>query len=140
MSAVDPAPREGMSPGSNAAPIDETPVDSGLPASPDLPADVDESAAPGPVRRSGLDAKGRVKRTRAATAWASAVALALVTVLFVVFVAQNSASITVEFLWMEGQIATATALLIAAVAGALLVAIPAGVRIAQLRHSLKRNG
>lgn len=93
-----------------------------------------------PVRRSGLDEKGRVKRTRAATAWASAVALAVVTILFVVFIVQNSQSVVIDFLWMSGDISAAAALLIAAVAGALLVAIPAGVRIAQLRHSLRRNG
>lgn len=90
--------------------------------------------------RSGLDSHGRVKRTRAATAWASAVALALVTIFFVVFVVQNSQSITIDFLWMNGTISAAAALLIAAVAGSLLVGIPAAVRITQLRRSLKRNG
>ena len=93
-----------------------------------------------PTRRSGLDEKGRVKRTRAATAWASAVALAVVTILFVIFIVQNSQSVVIDFLWMSGDISAAAALLIAAVAGALLVAIPAGVRITQLRHSLRRNG
>lgn len=88
---------------------------------------------------SGLDDQGRVQRTRAATAWASAVALALVTILFVVFIVQNSQRITIEFLWMGGQIAAAAALLIASVAGALLVGIPAAVRIGQLRHSLRVN-
>lgn len=40
---------------------------------------------------------------------------------------------------MDGHIAAAAALLIAAVAGALLVGIPAAVRIGQLRHSLRVN-
>lgn len=106
---------------------------------PEVPAQRAESEAPVEVRKSGLDRKGRVKRTRAATAWASAVALALVTILFVVFVVQNSQQVTIRFLWLDGQLAAATALLIAAVAGALLVGIPAAVRIGQLRHSLKRN-
>lgn len=103
------------------------------------PADAAPDAEVAP-RRSGLDSHGRVKRTRAATAWASAVALALVTILFVVFVVENSQSISVNFLWMDGRISAAAALLIAAVAGSLLVGIPAAVRIAQLRRSLKRNG
>ncbi|MET3961544.1 putative integral membrane protein [Marmoricola sp. OAE513] len=101
---------------------------------------VDVAEAPAPPRRSGLDSHGRVKRTRAATAWASAVALALVMILFVIFVVQNSRSITIDFLWMNGRISTAAALLIAAVAGSLLVGIPAAVRIGQLRRSLRRNG
>jgi len=92
-----------------------------------------------PPRRSGLDSSGKVKRTRAATAWASAVALALVTILFVVFVVQNSQAVTIDFLWMQGQLSAAAALLIAAVAGSLLVGIPAAVRIGQLRHALRRN-
>ncbi|MEG9227486.1 lipopolysaccharide assembly protein LapA domain-containing protein [Aeromicrobium sp. Sec7.5] len=101
---------------------------------------VDPAVPQDPPRRSGLDEKGRVKRTRAATAWASAVALAVVTILFIVFIVQNSQSVVIDFLWMSGDISAAAALLIAAVAGALLVAIPAGVRITQLRHSLRRNG
>lgn len=105
-----------------------------LPASGTAPDGVD------PTRRSGLDGRGKVKRTRAATAWASAVALALVTIFFVIFVVQNSQSVTIEFLWMKGQVAAAAALLIAAVAGAFVVGIPAAVRIGQLRHSLRRNG
>lgn len=88
-------------------------------------------------RRSGLDDKGRVKRTRAATAWAAAVALALALIALIV---QNSEPITVAFLWLEGDLPAAAALLIAAVAGALLVAIPGAVRITQLRRSLRRNG
>ena len=111
---------------------------SGSSVDPAVPQDAPRDTTP--PRRSGLDEKGRVKRTRAGTVWASSVALAVVTILFVVFVVQNSQSIVVDFLWMSGNISAAAALLIAAVAGALLVAIPAGVRIAQLRHSLRRNG
>ena len=106
-------------------------------AAPDTTTETSES--PVAPHRSGLDSYGRVKRTRAATAWASAVALALVTILFVIFVVQNSQSISITFLWLDGQLAAAAALLIAAVAGALLVGIPAAVRIGQLRRSLRRN-
>lgn len=98
-------------------------------------------SAPAPARRrSGLDDRGRVKRTRAATAWAAAVALALALILLIALIVQNSEPITVAFLWLEGDLPAAAALLIAAVAGALLVAIPGAVRITQLRRSLRRNG
>ena len=99
----------------------------------------DGSAEPAP-HRSGLDSKGRVKRTRASTAWAGAVALALAAALVVVLVVQNSDPVTVDFLWLSGDLPGAAALLIAAIAGALLVAVPAAVRITQLRRSLRRNG
>jgi uncharacterized integral membrane protein len=46
----------------------------------------------------------------------------------------------VDFLWLSGDLPGAAALLIAAIAGALLVAVPAAVRITQLRRSLRRNG
>ncbi len=98
-----------------------------------------DAVEPAPARRKGLDDRGRVKRTRAATAWASAVALAIVTILFVIFIVQNSQSVSIDFLWMSGEISAAAALLTAAVAGAFLVGIPAAVRIGQLRHALRRN-
>lgn len=110
-----------------------------------VPTETALGAAPGKApeavpHRSGLDSKGRIKRTRASTAWVGAVALALAAALVVVLVVQNSDPVTVDFLWLSGDLPGAAALLIAAIAGALLVAVPAAVRITQLRRSLRRNG
>jgi uncharacterized integral membrane protein len=56
-----------------------------------------------------------------------------------IFIAQNSRTVTIHYLGFEGQASLAVALLLAAVAGLLLVAIPGTARIMQLRRALKRN-
>lgn len=53
-----------------------------------------------------------------------------------IFIAQNSRAMTI-YLGFEGQVSLAVALLLAAVAGMLLVAIPSTARIMQLRRALK---
>ncbi|EFQ83325.1 hypothetical protein HMPREF0063_11598 [Aeromicrobium marinum DSM 15272] len=108
-------------------------------SAPDAPASDARPSDDRPARRPGLDDKGRVKRTRAGTVWFATVVLAVVMVAFVVFVVQNSQSVTVEYFGWSGDFSLAATVLIAAVAGALLVGIPAGVRIAQLRHALRRS-
>ena len=99
--------------------------------------DLGPDAPTRPARRPGLDDHGRVKRTRAGTLYAAMAALAVVTALFVVFVLQNADSTQIRFLWMEGHVPVAAALLLAAVVGAVLMAVPATIRLSQLRHSLK---
>jgi uncharacterized integral membrane protein len=54
------------------------------------------------------------------------------------FLAQNGHQISVHFLGWSGHISQAVALLIAAVCGALLVAIPASIRVVQLRRGAKK--
>jgi uncharacterized integral membrane protein len=79
-----------------------------------------------------------VQRTRAASFWVSVVVTALLLIALIVFLAQNSRQISIHFLGWSGQISQAVALLIAAVCGALVVAIPASIRIVQLRHGAKK--
>lgn len=97
-----------------------------------------EPAAPASRNRPGLDSKGRIKRTRAGTLWFAAVSVAVVMVALVIFVVQNSQNVEVSFLGFGGQFSLATTILIAAAGGALVVGIPAAVRIAQLRHALRK--
>ncbi len=80
-----------------------------------------------------------VQRTRAASFWVSVVVTALVLIALIIFLAQNSRQVAVHFLGWSGHISEAVALLIAAVCGALLVAIPASIRIVQLRHGLRKT-
>jgi len=79
-----------------------------------------------------------VQRTRAASFWVSVVVTALILIALIIFLAQNSHQISVHFLGWSGHISQAVALLIAAVCGALLVAIPASIRVVQLRRGAKR--
>ncbi|RYJ01240.1 MAG: DUF1049 domain-containing protein [Actinomycetales bacterium] len=94
-----------------------------------------EDAAP---RTPGVNRKGRVKATRAGVWWTALVMMALVSLLLLVFIAQNADAVTVRYLGFEGQLSLAVALLLSAALGALVVAIPGIARIAQLRHALRR--
>ena len=71
--------------------------------------------------------------TRAAVVWTFTIVAILVLILLVIFMMQNQAQATVFFLGFEGQMALGVAMLLAAVGGAVVVAIVAAVRIVQLR-------
>ena len=79
-----------------------------------------------------------VERTRAASFWVAVVVTALILIALIIFLAQNNREISVHFLGWSGHISQALALLIAAVCGALLVAIPASIRVVQLRRGAKK--
>lgn len=104
------------------------------PAQPDAPT---EPTTPRPT--AGLTSRGRVKRTRASGLWVGAISAAVLAIVFLVFIAQNSSKVTIHFLTFDGEISLAIALLLSAVIGALVVAVPGIVRIGQLRHALRKN-
>ena len=63
----------------------------------------------------------------------------IVLILLLIFIGQNSQQVTIHYLGMHGHVSLAIALLLAAVLGVLLLAIPGSLRIMQLRRNLKRN-
>ena len=87
----------------------------------------------------GLDDHGKVRTTRAGAWWTALVAAAVISILILVFIVQNGESVAIRFLGFEGELPLAVALIAAAVAGALVVAIPGVFRIVQLRRALARN-
>lgn len=101
-------------------------------------ADPSTPAAEVAPRTPGVNRKGRVKTTRAGVWWTALVLMAVVSLLLLVFIAQNADAVTVRYLGFEGQLSLAVALLLSAALGALVVAIPGMARIAQLRHALRR--
>jgi putative membrane protein len=102
---------------------------------------VDDRAAVEPSSRpaAGLDSRGHVKRTRASDLWIGLITAAVLAILFLVFIAQNSDKVPIEFLGWEGRVSLAISLLLSAVIGALVVAVPGIVRIIQLRRALRKN-
>jgi uncharacterized integral membrane protein len=56
-----------------------------------------------------------------------------------VFILQNGAPVQISFFALEGTLPVGVALLLAAIAGILLVAIPGSVRILQLRRAARRR-
>jgi uncharacterized integral membrane protein len=59
-------------------------------------------------------------------------------VVILIFVAQNSSSVRIHFLMMEGSMPLGVALLLAALLGALLMLAIGTVRILQLRRLARR--
>ncbi len=90
-------------------------------------------------RPVGFDQKGRVKRGRVSAAWVGLIGAAIFLILLIIFIAQNLKKTTIHFLGLSGHFPIGLTVLIAAVVGLLLVAIPGTIRIFQLRRALKIN-
>jgi uncharacterized integral membrane protein len=76
--------------------------------------------------------------TRTAHVNLSIVAGLIVLLLVVIFVAQNSSSVSIKFLGWNGHMSLGLALLVAAIAGGLIVALFGMARIIQLRHRARK--
>ena len=77
--------------------------------------------------------------TRASAVWVAVAAALLLLVLLIVFILQNPTKVEVQFLGMEGALSLGMALLIAAVAGGVVVAIAGIARVTQLRMNARRT-
>lgn len=80
-----------------------------------------------------------LRGSRTSGLWFAVVASAIVLVLLIVFIAQNTEPARVAFLGWEGETPLAVALLAATVAGLFLAAIAGTMRIWQLRRRVKRE-
>lgn len=78
-------------------------------------------------------------RTRTSAAWVALCAAALAFVVLIIFMLQNTGSVEINFLWMDGDVPLALALFIAAV-GAAIVALAVGTaRMTQLRRVVRQR-
>jgi uncharacterized integral membrane protein len=71
--------------------------------------------------------------------WTGLILSALVLLVLLIFILQNSTPVQISFLGVSGTLPVGVALLLAAIAGLLLVAIPGGLRILQLRRAARRR-
>jgi uncharacterized integral membrane protein len=85
------------------------------------------------------DGKDPLRGSRTSGFWAAVVALGLVLLLLIIFIAQNTRETTVSFLAWEGEVPVAVALLVAAVAGLFLAGLAGMLRILQLRRRVRRT-
>src|SRR3954454_16738071 len=81
----------------------------------------------------------RPPRTRWGTTWVMLLTATLVLLLLLVFILQNQQRADVSFLGAHGHLPIGVALLLAAVFGVLLVALPGTARIVQLRMAGRRR-
>ena len=95
-----------------------------------------EHGAGAPSRPSARS-RGR-ERTRTSVAFNTLLAGAVVLILLLVFILENTHSVKISYFVADGHIAFGVALLLAAVGGALLVGLVGAARVLQLRHRMRR--
>jgi len=102
---------------------------------PAAPAAGGQAGSPAP----GFNERGHVQATKVSGVWIGLIATALFVILLIIFIAQNSRRVTIHYFGWHGQFSLALTILLAAVVGVLLVAIPGSLRIMQLRRALRKN-
>jgi uncharacterized integral membrane protein len=110
----------------------------------DLPASVEEPSRNGrsnPAVDVPMSPSGRMRtpRSRIGELWVVAVAFAVILLLLLIFVLENGQRAEVSFFGAHGHLPEGVALLLAAVFGVLLVALPGSARIVQLRLLERRR-
>lgn len=80
-----------------------------------------------------------LRRSRTSAVWIGVIVFAVVLVLLLIFILQNTQPVQVSYFGASGEVSLAVAMLLAAVAGVLLAAIAGSLRIWQLRRRLPRS-
>lgn len=106
--------------------------------------DSTEHSAPDPDtvrddRRPAGKSPDGIAHTRAAATWTGLIVGAIVLVLLLVFILQNLDSVPVNLFVWTFDLPLGVAMLMAAIAGALVMALAGGVRIIQIRRAAKRK-
>ncbi len=79
-----------------------------------------------------------IRRTRAGSLWVSLTVGGLFLVALLIFVVQNTTSVRLGFLGWHFMLPVGVAILVAAVAGLLVMAIAGSIRIIQLRQAFSK--
>jgi lipopolysaccharide assembly protein A len=80
-----------------------------------------------------------IKRTRIGGVWLASGSFAVVLLLLLIFILENGRGVDVAYFGAHGRLPLGVALLLAAVLGAGIVAIPGAARIVQLRRTARRH-
>ena len=96
-----------------------------------------EPAGPSQATRTGD--QGAIPKTRTARAHNALIAGAIVLILLLVFILENTQSVKISYFGVGFRMPLGVALLLAAIGGALLVGIVGTARILQLRRSVRRR-
>jgi uncharacterized integral membrane protein len=108
---------------------------------PGEPVPTTEPGTPPDTRGSGRPDKADdpLRGSRTSGLWAGVVALGVVLILLIIFIAQNTTPVDVAFLGWRGRTPLSVALLIATAAGLFLATIAGMLRILQLRRRVRRG-
>jgi uncharacterized integral membrane protein len=131
---ADPATHPGLRP----ADVDGPATDPGIPAVRVGPPEPPTVPTAQPPQSPPPQPEPALGHSRSGGLWTGLILSAIVLIFLLVFILQNQISVTIRFLGFAGSVPVGVALLLAAIAGLLLVAIPGGVRIMQLRRAARR--
>ena len=92
---------------------------------------------PGPTERTVPPGKVP-QRTRVSGIWVASIAAVVVLLLLLIFILQNGDRVKINIFGANPTLPLGVALLLAAVLGALLVALIGAARVVQLRHTARR--
>jgi len=131
---ADPATHPGLRP----ADVDGPATDPGIPAVRVGPPEPPTVPTAQPPQSPPPQPEPALGHSRSGGLWTGLILSAIVLIFLLVFILQNQISVTIRFLGFAGSVPVGVALLLAAIAGLLLVAIPGGMRIMQLRRAARR--
>ena len=126
---------------------DDSPSHPGDDGSGGIPLEDTQAAASAPVPVESADTAPAARDIRPApdtsggllgSAWVGLVLGALVTILLLIFIAQNTTDTDVRYLGLEFSLPLGVLILFAAIVGALIMALFAGFRILQLRMRARK--
>ncbi len=110
------------------------------PARPSPAAAPAQEPAPSPAQQPVARVRHHaLHRTRTGGVWVGLALAAVVLLLLLVFILENGQRADIGYFGAHGHLPLGIALLLAAVAGALLVIIPGTARIMQLRRTARRH-
>ena len=109
------------------------PTENAQPGAQDAPTPQAQGTAPVPLPTH------RVRRTRMGGLWVAVALSAVVALLLLIFILENGQRVSISYFGAHGHLPLGVALLLAAVLGVLLVAIPGTGRIVQLRITAHRH-
>ena len=126
---TDPQPTQ--TPATPTTPSAETPA--GQPAPDTTPqAPPQPPAPPAPAQHT-------LKRTRTSGLWVAVGCFAVILLLLLIFILQNSQKVDISYMGAHGHLPLGVALLFAAVCGVILVVLAGTARISQLRTTARRH-
>ncbi|MFC4945467.1 lipopolysaccharide assembly protein LapA domain-containing protein [Pseudonocardia sp. GCM10023141] len=128
-SAIDAAADPATDPGMLPVHVDD--VESAPPAAP--------PTKPIPTTPPARRQDQALAHSRSGGLWTGLILSAVVLLFLLIFILQNLGPVQINFLWMSGSLPVGVAMLLAAIAGLLLIAIPGGIRILQLRRVARRG-
>jgi lipopolysaccharide assembly protein A len=131
---TDPQPTQ--TPTTPTTPSAETPA--GQPALDTTPQAPPQQAAP-PAGTAPAPAQHTLKRTRISGLWVAVGCFAVILLLLLIFILQNSQKVDISYMGAHGHLPLGVALLFAAVCGVILVVLAGTARISQLRTTARRH-